>query len=254
MPGGESTIHLNLKRLAIGWAQTQGFHIAAPEVSAPSLGGCRLDAAAYRPEHGPGSKKVERLGVTAIFECKQARADFLRDSRSREAILERLRKLHERKLVYEESMKLYYPTLRNGDCLFPDLDSYRFESSDYEPYNNLVAEIATLSRRLHAQTKFARLLQWRAANLHYVVAEPDVAQPHELPVGWGLLIRREGALELAVPAVWQDASEEQRWALLLRIAISGTKTGSLWLEERCGVGKSEARTTNAVETRNQNDE
>ncbi|HEY2342300.1 MAG TPA: hypothetical protein VGH90_04680 [Chthoniobacteraceae bacterium] len=224
MAESESALHLDLKRLALAWARTQGFRIAAPEVSAPSLGGCRLDAAAYRPERGKGSGSRERLGATVIFECKQARADFLRDSRSRDQIAERLRKLHERKQTYEESMKLYYPSLRNGDALFPELDSYRFEASGYPPYEKLLAEIALLSRRLHAETKFARLFQWKAANLHYVVAEPGVVKAHELPAGWGLLVQREKSLELQTPAIWQEASDDQRWALLLRIAMSGTRT------------------------------
>ena len=223
MPSGESSLHLNLKRLALGWAQGQGFRIAAPEVSVPSLGGCRLDAAAYRPARGIGAGKAERLGTTAIFECKQSRPDFLRDSRCQEKIAARLQKLHERKRTYEESMKLYYPSLRNGDTLFPEFDSYRFEASGYPPYDKLRVEIEMLSRRLHAQTKFARLMRWQAANLHYVVAEIGVVKPHELPAGWGLLVRKENALDLEVQAVWQDAAEELRWALLLRIAMSGTR-------------------------------
>lgn len=216
-------MHLTLKRLALGWAQLQGFRIAASEVSMPTLGGCRLDAAAYRPERGPGSRSVRKLGPTAVFECKQSRADFLKDSRSLERIAARLEKLYERRRTYEESMKLYYPSLRNGETLFPEFDSYRFEASGYEPYEKLLSEIATLSARLHAQTKFDRLLRWKAANLHFVVAETGVAKPHELPAGWGLLIRREKNLELEVPATWQDAPEEHRWALLQRIAMSGTR-------------------------------
>ncbi|RYD68776.1 MAG: hypothetical protein EOP84_29730, partial [Verrucomicrobiaceae bacterium] len=50
MRGNESEAHLGLKRLSLAWAQRHGFRIAAAEVSVPSFGGCRLDAAAYRTE------------------------------------------------------------------------------------------------------------------------------------------------------------------------------------------------------------
>jgi hypothetical protein len=223
MGASETPVHLALKRLALLWAQIHGFRIAAPEVAVPSLGGCRLDAAAYRPERGKGSRSADRLGATAIFECKQSRADFLRDSRCAQKITEQLRKLHERRQTYEESMKLYYPALRQCDTLFPELDAYTFAASGYEPYEKLLKKIEALGRRLHAQTKFARLLHWKAANLHYVVAEPGVVKAHELPAGWGLLVRREQTLEVETKAVWQDAPDDQRWALLLRIAMSGTR-------------------------------
>ena len=230
MPGGESEAHLGLKRLSLAWAQCQGFRIAAAEVSVPSLGGCRLDAAAYRTEFTQQrdtvtkrSVKMPCLGATAIFECKSSRADFLKDSRCEEQITARLRKLHEQRALYEASMQTHFPTLRQGESLFPEFDAYSFETAGFEPYDKILAQIRTLSRRLHAQTKFDKLLRWKAANVHYVVAEPNVLRPHELPAGWGLLVRREQALELVTKAVWQEASEHSRWQLFLRIALCGTR-------------------------------
>jgi hypothetical protein len=223
MAGRETPAHLALKRHALIWAQQQGFRIAAAEVSVPTLGWCRLDAAAYRPEFKHKKGGPERLGATAIFECKQSRADFLRDSRRAEEISIRLAQLHARRQLYEESMRVHFPSLRNGEALFPEFDGYRFEAAGYEPYDQLVAEIRTLSRRLHAQTKFSRLVRWKAANLHYVVAEPGVARSHELPAGWGLLVRAGEALETETAAVWQEASDHDRWNLLTRIAMCGTK-------------------------------
>ncbi len=223
MAASETPLHRALKRLALLWAESQGFRIAGLEVAAPTLGGCRLDVAAYRPARGQGSRSADRLGATAIFECKQSRADFLRDSRCAQKIAEQLQKLHERRQVYEESMKLYYPALRECDTLFPEFDGYTFAAAQYEPHEQLLKKIEALGRRLHAETKFSRLLHWKAANLHFVVAEPDIIKPHELPAGWGLLVRREQMLTVEVQAVWQEASDEQRWALLQRIAICGTR-------------------------------
>ncbi len=233
--GSETGRRRNLKRLALLWAQAQGFHIGSSEASAPALGGCRLDVAAYRPERGPGSLVPMRLGATAIFECKQARPDFIRDSRSATRLAARLQVLHCRREVYEGSMKLWYPSLGAGDALFPDLDSYRFEGAGYQPYKDLLAEIARISSQLHRQTKFDRLARWNAANLHYVVAEPGIVQKHELPAGWGLLIRRDDGLAVEELATWHEASEQHRWALLFRIAQSGARAAHRGLEQPAAV-------------------
>ena len=219
----ETPSHRNLKRLALLWARERGFGIGAIEVAAPNLGGCRLDVAAYRAERGKGSRSQDRLGPTMILECKQSRADFLRDSKSARRLSDQLQRLRERRRVYEESMQGWHADLRNGETLFPEFDSYRFAAAGYEPYNNLVRDIDRISARLHANTKFDRLARWKGANLHFIVAEPELLAPHELPANWGLLIRREEGLVLEMEAVWQEATAESRWALLLGIAKSGSK-------------------------------
>ena len=229
MPSSESDRHRELKRLALAWAQMHAYRIAAVEVSVPNLG-ARLDVAAYRPPFASKVARQERperagveVGTTAIFECKQSRADFFKDSRCAAQLSARLARLHERRALYEESMRLHLPSLRNGDTLFAEFDTCRFEAAGFEPYDKIVKEVRTLAARLHQQTKFAQLFRWRAANLHYVIAEEEVAKPHELPYGWGLLIRREDQLAVIVEPVWQDASDEARMNLLHRIAIAGSR-------------------------------
>lgn len=225
----ESAAHAELKRLSLVWAQRNGFRIAAAEVSVPSLGACRLDAAAYRPETTPGSDAAGRrvqmpvLGTTAVFECKSSRADFLKDSRSERHLSGRLERLYELRSIYESSMQQHFPTLRHGDALFPEYDVYRFEAAGFEPYDRIVAEIESLSNRLHQQTKFDKLMRWKAANTHFIVAEEEVMKTHELPHGWGLLIRTGDVLELRIKPLWQEASEASRWQLFLRIAMAGTR-------------------------------
>jgi len=228
MPANESDRHRELKRLALVWAQLHGYRVAGAEISVPSLG-ARLDVAAFRPARGGVRKPAgdsdgkTGTGTTVIFECKQSRADFLKDSRCARQIAARLEKLHERRARYEETMRPLWPSLRNGDTLFPEFDSYRFEAAGYEPYDRLTGELRTLSARLHAQTKFAKLIRWRAANLHYVVAEEGIAKPHELPHGWGLLVRTGEALAVAVEPTWQDSTDEARMGIFLRIALAGTR-------------------------------
>jgi hypothetical protein len=216
MPASETERHRELKRLALTWAQLHGYRIAACEVSAPALGS-RLDVAAYRP----GRRSA--ADTTVIFECKQSRADFLKDSRCRDQIAARLAKLHERRSLYEEFLHRRVPSLRNGDALFPEFETCRYEKAGYEPYDKLLQELRTLSARLHQQTKFSDLYRWKAANLHYVVAHESIVKPHELPYGWGLLLAETDTLAVAVEPTWQDASEQARFALLQCIAIAGTR-------------------------------
>jgi hypothetical protein len=228
MSARETDRHRELKRLALAWAQTHAYRIAAAEVSVPNLG-ARLDVAAYRPPFAKEATKEKRdrvgvrVGATVIFECKQSRADFFKDSRCAMQLSARLAKLHERRALYEESMRLHMPSLRNADTLFAEFDSYRFDAAGFEPYDKIVKELRTLSARLHQQTKFAQLFRWRAANLHYVIAEEEVAKPHELPYGWGLLIRRHDQLAVVVEPTWQDATDEARMNLLHRIALAGAR-------------------------------
>jgi len=235
MPSFETPQHAVLKRRALAWALEQGFRIAGTEVALPHLR-MRLDVAACRPAkrgsaHASGTGTG---GATAIFECKQARADFLRDSRCARLIGSRLRVLREQLALYEASMRVHLPSLRRNDALFPEFDGFRYKAAGFAPYDHLTAQIRRLSARLHGETKFTNLLRWRAAHLHYVVAENGVARAHELPPGWGLLVRIGGELSLRVPAVWQDIPEENAMHLLLRVAMSSTRAVHRELERSAG--------------------
>lgn len=78
----ETSTHVRLKRLALLWAQAQGYSACALEVSLPHCR-YRADVAAYRP-------KPSGLGLTAIFECKQALPDLRRDNCCSVAVRARL--------------------------------------------------------------------------------------------------------------------------------------------------------------------
>ena len=68
---GETAAHLELKRLALIWAQENGYPITAFEVSLPQCR-YRADVAAYRPQRNG------TLGYTVVFECKQSAPDLRR--------------------------------------------------------------------------------------------------------------------------------------------------------------------------------
>src|SRR3954451_4258332 len=113
-------------------------------------------------------------------------------------------------------MRRGFPPPRTGAALLSEVDGYRFEAAGFEAYEQIVDELRTLTRRLHSQTKLGKLIRWEAANLWYLVVEPGVAKTDEVPTGWGLLVRREDALDVSAPATWREVPEAHSWELLQR--------------------------------------
>ena len=230
---GESPAHLELKRLALIWAQANSYPIAACEVSLPNLR-CRIDVAAYRPASGRivrqdprrGSNRafaVAALGLSAIFECKASRADLVRDCRNSARLIARIKELSQERSELERQLKILCPSLLKGDSLWPEYETAAFERSDHPPYLKVVKALATLSRQLHGQTKMENLFKWNAANLHYLVVESGLVADHEIPIGWGLLVRDGQRLDLRVRPELRDIPEETRLGFLHRVAAAGTK-------------------------------
>lgn len=271
--GSESARHLLLKKAAFFWAQKEGYHAVGTEITLPNCR-YRADVAAYRPrrerreEWDPLSraKKLVRRGVigqTAVFECKQARADFLKDSQSTRRGLESLKKLHVRRETLERNLMVHYPSLRNGDSLFPEFESADLDRLEHEGYRKVLKEIATLQTRVYEKTKFEKMRRWTCANLFYIVVPEGLIEPHELPPGWGLLVLPETELERVerqeqqqqqqpdtrdpeppeppdpeqeappppMPPLleairkpeWLDSHESHRLELLQRLAVTGTR-------------------------------
>ncbi len=233
MSQNESAAHLELKRLCLLWARSQGYRIAATEVSLPQYR-FRLDVAAYRPGresfHAPerknGTASRASLGYSAAFECKASRLDYRRDAASRSVLEEKIQKLHHRRLELERLLNLYYPSILNGDSLFQEYQTVDYTRPGHSEYGETLKEIGQLNGQLIANTKFDKLIRWGAANLFYVVAEPDAVQPHELPPGWGLLLRKQDQLEVITKPIFQTIAESERLSLLHRIAITATRSAS----------------------------
>jgi hypothetical protein len=228
MNPSETAEHKQLKRLALIWAQAHGYRAAAAEVSLPNYR-FRLDVAAYKAESvreaGPAGRMRQRqiVGITAVFECKASKPDFLRDARSIEMTSERLKILHARRARIEQELLLHYPSISNGDSLFQEYHSVDFQRPGHERYQRTLRDIQRLNSRLHANTKFDRLVKWGAANLFWVVAGPEVIARHEVPPGWGLLLRNGEGLEVAAKPLLHEAPESERLALFHRIAMAASR-------------------------------
>jgi hypothetical protein len=213
MSGTETPAHRALKELAVTWARANGYRACGTEIHIPSSP-YRADVAAYKP-------KGATIGVTAIFECKQARADFLRDAASASETQDRLKRLHDRRLKLEELLKVHHPNLRRGETLFAEYDVFDLESSGHKSYAKVLTEIERLQSRLYGKTKLDKVARYQCANLLYLVSEPGIVAAHEVPLGWGWLERSEDQLTLKQLPTWQEASDRHRLKLLEAIAISG---------------------------------
>lgn len=213
---GETAAHLELKRLALLWAQENGYPIAAYEVSLPQCR-YRADIAAYRPQRNG------TLGHTVVFECKQSASDLHRDDRRSQEMIARLESVYRRRQTLETHLRIHYPTLRTGDTLFPEWDTHDFGAIKHRGYTRVTRELAALQRQLRDGRKFEKLVRYACANLFFLVVPNDLLREPEAPLDWGLLLEREGALILKRKPVWHDSSEASRLRLLQKIAGAGTR-------------------------------
>ncbi len=216
MSASETENHRRLKTLAVAWAQANGFGLSRAEVRVPRSG-FRADVAACGD--GPGA-------CTAVFECKQARADLLKDSHAEAATRWRLAGLTERRRKIEELFTVHRPELRRGEAFWAEYDSWDFSRLEHRTYRRLLLTLATVQRRVKRGTKFSKMIRYRSADFLYLVVEDGIFAPAEVPAGWGLLVRSENNLRLARPPVRLDSPSEQRAALIAGIAgIPHRRTG-----------------------------
>jgi len=215
MSSAETENHRRLKALALAWARANGFAMAAPEVRVPRSG--------YRADVVACSRGAGRR--SAVFECKQARADLLKDAHAEAATRRRLEELTERRKKLEELLAMHRPDLRRGEALFPEFDSWDFSGLEHATYREVLAELATVQGRVLKGTKFAKMFRYRCADFLYLVVEENIFAEAEIPAGWGLLVRRGEELALARPPVALDAADAQRIALLENIAVVATRAG-----------------------------
>jgi hypothetical protein len=212
---GETEAHAVLKRLALVWAQRQGYSACAMEVTLPRCR-YRADIAAYR-------RVGKQTGVTAIFECKQALVDLRRDNGCTSTTMRRLEKVHQRREILERTLRVHYPALRVADSLFAEFDSHNFSAIEHRGYKQVVRQMQALQNRLFDCTKFEKLILYRCANLFFLVLPNELFRESEIPIGWGALIESNGELVLARKPAWHETETESQLRFLERIAIAGTR-------------------------------
>ncbi|TVQ50837.1 MAG: hypothetical protein EA377_13825 [Phycisphaerales bacterium] len=212
----------------------------ATEVRCP-ISRYRFDAAGYRDTEGlPGSDRRRRCEPrTLAVECKQSRADFLRDVAGIDQLLLRQRALHAmRESIERERIPREEPELCiKGSSLFPELAEYDCARSRLPGYRRVLRLIERIELRLQRETKFERLRRYRLADELYLAAPRGMIRRHELPVGWGLLecpphwldsrshhdrLDEPPMLEVTVPAPALSSRDVTRSRLLRNIAAAAT--------------------------------
>src|SRR5262249_28409585 len=124
----------------------------------------------------------------------------------------------------------HYPTLRNGDCLFPEFDLPDFSVIGHRGYACLLRKLSALQNRLYDCTKFDKLVRYRCANLYFLVLSKELFRDSEIPVGWGALVESDGALTLLRKPIWHETKAEDHIRLLHKIAVAGTRVINRKLE------------------------
>src|SRR4051812_48639668 len=152
-PSGETPAHRELKRLALVWAGSRRLMLGATEVRLPRSN-YRADVAASTP------RALSDGAVTAVFECKVSRADFLLDSAPEAGAAETITQLRERLTALRSLIAGHRPDLRCGEELFAEFDAYDLRGLKHETHDRLSADLRVAERKLQDGTKFARLFRW----------------------------------------------------------------------------------------------
>lgn len=196
---GETSTHRALKDATALWALERGFQAVAHEIRIPRSG-YRADAAACRTSkiRRADGRAIPFPSLTAIFECKQSRADFFKDSHQVSASLARLKQLQERKVKLDRLLGTHYPTLSQGGELFAEFPAAIDPATlGHKGYSQTVRQIAIHQRRVFGGTKFDKVRRWAGADLFYLVIRRGILAPHEVPEGWGLLEWDDATLDPA---------------------------------------------------------
>jgi len=80
-----------------------------------------------------------------------------------------------------------------------------------------------LQAQLRDGRKFEKLSRYACANLFFLVVPNELLRESEVPLGWGLLVERAGALCLQRKPGWHESPEAARLRILQKIAAAGTR-------------------------------
>lgn len=264
----ETPAHQRLKQLAVAFLREHGCLAVAREVRCP-ISRYRVDVAGYADTIGPerpflgedspmgsangdprsrGSRgrkgsRGRRPPRTILIECKQSRADFLRDRRDSNRLLALRADLDRfRRSLEEKRVKVEEPHLRRGgSALFAELEEWDFAASRLPAYREVLRRLRRVDQMLHGETKFCLAARYALADRLYIAAPRGLIQRRELPPGWGLLECPQSALraddpnadlfgqsllEVTAQAPLHTPREEHRQRLLRNIAVSASWAAS----------------------------
>ncbi len=163
-------------------------------------------------------------GQTYAMECKQSRADFLRDAGVEVSAVRELGVVKEEVEELRQLLGVHLPDCRQGSVLFREFDEYDFGDLRHERWRRLVSRLSLLERKLAEGVKFSRLVRYASANFFYLVVEEGVlADAREIPPAWGCLVREGGSLRLEREATSLASPVNAKLAYLERISARASK-------------------------------
>jgi len=232
----ETQAHMELRLSAAMALLSGGCCAAACEVRCP-ISRFRVDVAGYqdgRPERAPWIEREtmfprQKNAQTIIVECKQSRADFLRDSRETPRLLARRQELDgARRCLEERIIRVAEPSLRlGGTSLFQEMETWEFDRSRLASYRKVMLELRYIDEALHGQTKFWMLTRYRLADRLYLAAPRGLIATDEVPPMWGLLEAEleDGVMCLRVRRAATDlgATDVRKQRLLRNIAAAASR-------------------------------
>lgn len=247
----ETARHMNLKLIGAALLGQAGCPAFAAEVACP-LSRWRIDLAGYfdTPDHlkwgDPAAPLAAALAhrpagpLTVAMECKQCRADFVRDGGSLDRLVQRRAHLAaDARELEERIIRSAEPHLRGrGAMLFAELEVWNFAASGSPTYRAIQRELRSIDERIHGQTKFWMMARYALADVLLIVAPRGLIAAAEAPPGWGLVEAPGGMLrgaalgeslaapvsEISVTIAASRPSPPQRRARLLRnIAAAATR-------------------------------
>ncbi len=291
----ETVAHRQLKRLAKTFLRHIGCPAAAEEVRCP-ISKYRVDVAGYldtiptwirRPPVSPKmvARSIASLhtklphsrygfrceGRTVMIECKQSRADFLRDNRQLEKLLTLRADLEGiRRSIEEHQVKRFEPQLRReGSSLFPELDDWDFQESRLPSHRKIMRRLRRVECQLYGETKFHMIARYQLADRLFIAAPKGMIRPAELPGAWGLLecpreflesdhdeatlYDESPRLSVKYDAAELTAQEKHRSRLLRNIAVAASfaseEKASLRIDENHGTVSISNRMSRASSSR-----
>jgi hypothetical protein len=215
----ETAVHRTLKRAAGEWALDNRFPVLGFEV--------RVPASPYRADVVAASRHpTDEGGVVALFECKQARSDFLRDEADEPTLRRETADYADRLRTLSALVAGHRPDLRKGVALFPEYDDYDLRGLRHDGLERLQRDLEIMQRKLVRSVKFARLHRYHAADYLYLVTTEGLIEPHEVPVGWGWLevATQDGRLTLRQPPQRHVTATALRLAWLESMAMAGGRS------------------------------
>lgn len=251
----ETVRHQRLKHLSRAFLRAAGCAAAATEVRCPASR-FRTDVAGFADPLVRGSPtrdgrtlgtsgfsfRISGRATSVLIECKQSRADFLRDNRRLDQLLSERRELdRQREHLEERLIRGSEPhLLGSGAMLFKELEAWDFAASRSPTYRAVVRSLRRLDKAIHGDTKFWTVARYALADVLLIAAPTGLVRPGELPPGWGLVefpgawidgpdASGQGTDEMAVrlrPARGTGATREgHRVRLLRNIAVAATGAG-----------------------------